>query len=569
MRVAAFLLLLVCFLNAHTQAPPANAVAPEEPSFDNVYHAGSVPVVTGKLLNVTAAELDSLPITCTLVTPFAEPQVKKIVSVKPDGSFTIPLDYALPNQQIWFGVGDFYGCLFANKGLYVELDMKKIKEQKEVYFNGDGVRYLGKDGPLTTYYNNYILYQKANKARVPGDMYNMMHPSDHVVDSVLPRYNRLFDSLKKIEDEYIAANASPYGWLLENERMSDFYAGICTMYFGKVMDDSIWHIVKRHKAYLVSNSSTDYYRYLYMYLTARPGAYIPTTWKDIATMQGLTVDERKIIDSLQTGEKLQGQYPYTPENSAKWIKQLKARIHAYAFNRNLARNIKMIDSIFLPAKADFLKFQLAQSTDIKEQQEALEKLLGSMKMNWCKALAKSETDKRTAKINEINRTLAGTNSNQSLKGFGKPIIQTSFGASLYKAPSLKALDFLTKLKQSFPGKAIIIDRWATWCAPCLGEMPHSKELQEASKNLPVVFVYLCTLNGSSEDKWKSKVAEIQQPGIHFLIDEKLDDEISSYFSFSGYPGYAFIDKTGKYRPGAIKWMSEIKDEAALADLVNN
>jgi hypothetical protein len=99
-------------------------------------------------------------------------------------------------------------------------------------------------------------------------------------------------------------------------------------------------------------------------------------------------------------------------------------------------------------------------------------------------------------------------------------------------------------------------------------MPHSKKLQEASKDLPVVFVYLCTINGSSESKWKSKVAELQQPGIHFLIDETLDAELSNYFSFSGYPGYAFIDKAGNYRPGAIKRVSNIENKEALAALIN-
>jgi len=153
--------------------------------------------------------------------------------------------------------------------------------------------------------------------------------------------------------------------------------------------------------------------------------------------------------------------------------------------------------------------------------------------------------------------------------FGKPLLDLPFGASLYNAGRIKALDFIAKLKQNFPGKAIIIDRWATWCAPCLGEMPHAKALQDSSKNLPVVFVYLCTINGSSESKWKSKVVELQQPGIHFLIDKALDADLSNYFSFSGYPGHALIDKDGNYKPGAIQWMSQIENKEALAALIGN
>jgi hypothetical protein len=56
-------------------------------------------------------------------------------------------------------------------------------------------------------------------------------------------------------------------------------------------------------------------------------------------------------------------------------------------------------------------------------------------------------------------------------------------------------------------------------------------------------------------------------GIHILIDETLDADLSTYFSFNGYPGYALIDQTGKYRPGAIRFMSEIKDKDALQALL--
>ncbi len=65
----------------------------------------------------------------------------------------------------------------------------------------------------------------------------------------------------------------------------------------------------------------------------------------------------------------------------------------------------------------------------------------------------------------------------------------------------------------------------------------------------------------------SVIGELKLPGIHFFIDETLDAELSKYFSFSGYPGYAFIDRNGVYKPGAIERVSNIKDRAALAALV--
>jgi thiol-disulfide isomerase/thioredoxin len=229
--------------------------------------------------------------------------------------------------------------------------------------------------------------------------------------------------------------------------------------------------------------------------------------------------------------------------------------------------IERTDSLFPPAKADFLKMRMNPSQDINDQKSGLEHILSSMHTTWCSAVLKNEYKKTCGKIDEINTILARSVGETQATTFGTPLLKTSFGAVLYNVSGMKTTDFLAKLKQSFSGKAILIDLWATWCAPCLGEMSHSKQLQQEAKDLPVVFVYLCTLKSSTESKWKSKVAELKQPGLHFLIDEKLDAELANYFSFSGYPGHAFIDKTGNYRPGAIKWMSEIENREALAALL--
>ena len=40
--------------------------------------------------------------------------------------------------------------------------------------------------------------------------------------------------------------------------------------------------------------------------------------------------------------------------------------------------------------------------------------------------------------------------------------------------------------RSWPGKPLLINFWATWCAPCLREIPMLKELQAARPDLQVV-----------------------------------------------------------------------------------
>jgi thiol-disulfide isomerase/thioredoxin len=52
--------------------------------------------------------------------------------------------------------------------------------------------------------------------------------------------------------------------------------------------------------------------------------------------------------------------------------------------------------------------------------------------------------------------------------------------------SLANLDGQQQSIQSWPGKPLLINFWATWCGPCLREIPMLKELQTARPDLQVV-----------------------------------------------------------------------------------
>ena len=494
-------------------AVPAEAISPEDAAFNAVYAGRAIPVVTGRLLNLSADELSKLTVKYTLVVPFWQSQLTKMAIVRPDGSFDLQLDNALPYQQIWLNIKDvFYTALYANTDLYVELDMKKLKAAKQVDYNGEGVRYLGTDGPLNTYLNNYELYKRPEQNDLSTKIYNLyMQP---LTDSILAVYKAIDDSAKKFQDNYIAANPSPFGWVLENERLSNYYDQIIVKCWGKTMDHNLWQEISPHKPYLSLANGLLFYRDLEGYVSSLPGARQATGWKD-----------------------------------------------------GLDRNIRRLDSLFPPAKADFLKLFLDAGENLSDQELAYAYARNRIHTTWCLTVLNNQYDRLNARLSAINQELATSPATLQDSGFGRPLIRTAFGASLYDASGMNATEFLAKLKNSFPHKALIIDRWATWCIPCLNEMPFSKELEHESTDLPVVFVYLCTINRSTELKWKQKVTELEQPGVHILIDEALDKELSAYFSFNGYPGYALIDQTGKYRRGAITRISMIKDKDALQALI--
>ncbi len=544
-------------------AQPVGVVAIEDPQFDAQFAQRKIPQVTGKLLHISPQEIKEITITYALVTHLG--QKIKTAHLAADGSFELELDYPLPYQQIWVHFGElFYTGLYANKQLYVELDIPKLKAAgKEVSFKAEGVRYLGEDGPLNEYMNEYILFKRADQLALSARVQQIRQSQHPVANEVLGAYTPIFDSLKTIQAQFVATHPSPYAWLLENECLSEFYNQICSYYWGHPMEPALFGQIKEHKTYLLSNSSMLFYLYLSGYFRQLPANRVTVNWQDVARLSDLTEPEKTVLDSLRSTETRSP----VPAHRAQWTKQLGPRMRTLRQARMIAQGIRWLDSLYSPARADILKLQLNTSKDIAEQKAALEQILPSLSTNWCKVIAKKEYDHAVEQLASVNRALAASGNSPTAAGFGSPLQQTDFGATLYKLSSMSGADFLARLKQSSVGKAIVLDRWATWCAPCLQEMPHSKNLQQDAKELPIVFVYVCTAQGSDEDKWKRKIAELKLPGIHFFIDEALDADLGQLFSFRGYPGYAFINQKGVYKPGAITWLSAIKGKDDLAALI--
>jgi thiol-disulfide isomerase/thioredoxin len=126
------------------------------------------------------------------------------------------------------------------------------------------------------------------------------------------------------------------------------------------------------------------------------------------------------------------------------------------------------------------------------------------------------------------------------------------GAKLFKSHYINAQELLDKIKSRNRGNAIFIDFWATWCSPCLEEMPDNKILYIETKNLPVKFIYICTDYRTTLEDWITKISVLKQPGIHIFVDDEIVIKMWKIFSVGGgFPSYIFIDKNGQFKPDAI------------------
>ncbi|MES2779254.1 MAG: TlpA disulfide reductase family protein, partial [Bacteroidota bacterium] len=117
----------------------------------------------------------------------------------------------------------------------------------------------------------------------------------------------------------------------------------------------------------------------------------------------------------------------------------------------------------------------------------------------------------------------------------------------------------------FKGKIVYLDFWASWCGPCMREVPYTKTLQDTFATKEVVFVYV-SIDESKED-WISAMTSKKMKGVH-LWAKGFEHMVPKKYAVQGIPSYFLIDRSGKMinsaapRPSDAEVYAEI--EKALA-----
>lgn len=96
----------------------------------------------------------------------------------------------------------------------------------------------------------------------------------------------------------------------------------------------------------------------------------------------------------------------------------------------------------------------------------------------------------------------------------------------------------------FKGKVVYLDIWATWCGPCLKEMPYMERLKEKFRNKDVEMITISI--DTKVDAWLAKVAAMKMGGIQ-LIDSNGSEnsKIAKDYKIRGVPHFVLIDKKGR------------------------
>jgi cytochrome c biogenesis protein CcmG/thiol:disulfide interchange protein DsbE len=103
----------------------------------------------------------------------------------------------------------------------------------------------------------------------------------------------------------------------------------------------------------------------------------------------------------------------------------------------------------------------------------------------------------------------------------------------------------------FRGQVLILNFWATWCAPCNEELPSLMNMQERMRGRGVVVL------GVSIDVDNDAYHRfLKVRNVNFLTVRDPEQKVAAMYGTSGWPETYIIDRTGVMRRkiiGPINW----------------
>lgn len=116
-------------------------------------------------------------------------------------------------------------------------------------------------------------------------------------------------------------------------------------------------------------------------------------------------------------------------------------------------------------------------------------------------------------------------------------------------PSPKFVDYEnyaggTTSLDDLKGKYVYVDVWATWCGPCIREIPSLKKIEKQYHDKNIAFVSMSVDRQNDYDKWRKMVEEEELSGIQLYAPKGNKSEFYTNYGIMGIPRFILIDPEG-------------------------
>jgi thiol-disulfide isomerase/thioredoxin len=154
-----------------------------------------------------------------------------------------------------------------------------------------------------------------------------------------------------------------------------------------------------------------------------------------------------------------------------------------------------------------------------------------------------------------------TKSYNALKAVTKGNISPKFMGYENNAGGTTSLDDLK-------GKYVYIDVWATWCGPCIAEIPSLKKVEKKYHKKNIEFVSISIDKEKDHDKWKKMIVDKNLGGMQLYADNDWKSQFIQDYLIKGIPRFILIDPKGNIvssnapRPSDKK-LTELLDELKI------
>jgi Peroxiredoxin len=130
--------------------------------------------------------------------------------------------------------------------------------------------------------------------------------------------------------------------------------------------------------------------------------------------------------------------------------------------------------------------------------------------------------------------------------------------------TVKMIDGTTVKLSDLKGSVVLLNFWATWCAPCIREFyAFPSEIIEPFKNSEFVLLSISSGERETEEKVKNKMAELKKNGVDFNVGIDPDQSIGISYSVKNLPTNILIDKNS-----VVRYISTGYDDESLSNIAS-